>query len=76
MSRTNNPDYPAWVCYDCGETYGTWFKRGIYIGPPHHCATHHMGTCGLCKAVDVSVTQPRDYGHLRSDWHAGLKKSK
>jgi hypothetical protein len=27
-----------------------------------------MGTCGVCGATDVSVTEPRDYGHLRAEW--------
>jgi len=76
MSRTNNSEYPTWICRDCGENYGLWYKRGIYIGPPHHSATYHMGTCGVCAVTNVPVTEPRDYGHLRSGWQKDLKKPK
>jgi hypothetical protein len=41
MVRSKDPEYPAWICHSCGETYGTWYKRGSYVGPPHHCATFH-----------------------------------
>jgi hypothetical protein len=76
MSRANDPEYPAWICDSCGQNYGTWYKRSVYIGPPHHCATYHTGTCGVCNAKDVPVTGPRDYGHLRAKWRTELKKPK
>lgn len=76
MSRASDPDYPQWVCHCCGENYGTWYKRGTYVGPPHHYATYHQGTCGLCGAIDVAVTEPRDYGHLRAKWREELIKTK
>jgi len=67
-------DYPDWVCDDCGTTYGSWYKKGQYIGPPHHCCTYHTGKCGLCGATDVPVTQPRDYGHLTAKWRTEIIK--
>ena len=76
MTRTKDPKYPAWVCHTCGESYGTWYKRGTYVGPPHHCATMHKGTCGLCGAVNVTVTEPRDYGHLNTDWRRAIIENK
>jgi hypothetical protein len=76
MSRANDPQYPEWICDNCGQNYGTWYKKGMYIGPPHHCATYHNGTCGACGAVDVPVTEPRDYGHLRAKWRTELKNKR
>jgi len=74
MSRYNNDDYPTQICDDCGTSYGNWYKKGYYIGPPHHCATYYNGTCDLCKADNVPVTEPRDYGHLRAKWKAEIMK--
>lgn len=56
--------YPDWICYECGTKYGAWYQNGVYTGPSNHCSTNHMGSCGICKNQDVSVTEPRDYGHL------------
>ena len=53
-----------WVCDTCGTKYGRWHQKGKYLGPPHHCATYHMGKCDVCGAVNVPVTEPRDYGNL------------
>ena len=53
-----------WVCYDCGVNYGKWYQGGTYRGPAQWMATHHIGTCELCGAKDVSVTEARDYGGL------------
>jgi len=66
--------YPDWVCESCGTTYGSWYKRGQYIGPPHHCCTYQKGKCGLCGATDVPVTEPRDYGHLTAKWRTEIIK--
>ena len=52
--------YPSWVCFDCGKKYG----RGR---DPSYC-TIHEDTCGICKQEKVMVTEPRDFGHLKSDW--------
>ena len=76
MVRSRDPEYPAWICHSCGETYGTWYKRGSYVGPPHHCATFHKGTCEMCEAEDALVTEPRDSGHLRADWRRAIIQSK
>ena len=56
--------YPDWVCNSCGTKYGKWYQSGKYTGPSRHCATYHIGTCEVCNATDVSVTEPRDYGGL------------
>lgn len=74
MSRTKDPSYPSSICDICGQKYGNWYKRGSYVGPPHHCATYHRGTCELCGAVDVAVTEPRDYGHLYAKWRTEIMK--
>lgn len=62
------PQYPTWICHDCGTKYGAWYKKGKYIGPKNHCSTMHMGECDVCGATDVAVTEPRDYGHLLVAW--------
>jgi hypothetical protein len=54
----------VWVCYSCGTKYGRWYQGDSYSGPAAHCSTNHIGTCDVCGTVDVSVTEPRDYGHL------------
>ena len=50
--------YPAWVCSSCGAKYGR-----------RRCGTAcwHVGTCGIC-GIEASVTEPRDFGHLQTDW--------
>ncbi len=60
--------YPDWVCHPCGMTWGLWYSRGEYVGPPHTCSTMHLDTCGICNKENVSVTEPRDYGHLKKNW--------
>ena len=60
--------YPEFICHDCGVKYGGWYKKGSYTGPAKHYATYHNGCCGICSKVDVPVTEPRDYGHLRAKW--------
>jgi hypothetical protein len=57
--------------------YGSWYKKGVYIGPPDLCSTMHLGTCGVCGTKNVAVTEPRDYGYLRADWqHEQIKNNK
>lgn len=68
MTRTKDPTYPQWICDACGQNFGTWYKKGTYVGPPHHYATYHEGSCDLCKQEKVPVTEPRDYGHLHAKW--------
>jgi hypothetical protein len=53
-----SPPYPDWICHDCGRKHG----RGM---PAGHIATWHAGTCDICRQ-SASVTEPRDYGHLRA----------
>ena len=53
-------NYPVWVCQACGELHG---KRQVNPN-----ATWHAGdNCGLCGIPD-SVTEPRDFGHLKDGW--------
>ena len=53
------PTYPIWICNPCGTTHGNR-EAGV--------ATWHIGTCCVCGMKDVSVTEPRDFGHLKSSW--------
>lgn len=59
--------YPTWVCNDCGMRWGAWYQAGA-VAPKSHCSTCHYGTCDVCGAQEVSVTEPRDYGHLVDGW--------
>ena len=52
--------YPAWVCSPCAAKYTTRCAGA---------ATWHTGTCGIC-GIEASVTEPRDFGHLKTDWSA------
>ena len=49
---------PRWVCALCGAAHG---RRECGI------ATWHIGTCDMC-GVKTEVTEPRDFGGLRSGW--------
>ena len=53
------PIYPIWICNPCGTTHGHR-EAGV--------ATWHIGACNVCGMKDVSVTEPRDFGHLKSSW--------
>lgn len=57
--------YPAFICNPCGEFYGKWYAKGVYSGPIPWYATYHNGTCEICDAKNVPVTEPRDYGGLK-----------
>jgi hypothetical protein len=57
-STTQARPYPGWVCQDCALAHG-----GRII--PNHVATYHTDTCDAC-GQEKSVTEPRDYGHLRN----------
>ena len=52
-------DYPEWVCCDCGKRYGR--RSPTY-------ATWHQGECEIC-GLTKTVTEPRDFGHLKNGWH-------
>ena len=60
-------EQPAWVCNNCGEKFGGWWKQRTYVGPSHHCASYHIGTCNVCNK-EAPVTEARDYGYLKSGW--------
>ena len=57
------PEYPEWVCINCGIRYGRT-KCGL--------ATWHRGVCDLCKAR-ADVTEPRDFGGLLNGWQDAVK---
>jgi predicted phosphodiesterase len=54
---------PSSVCGACGERFG--------LGTMNEGATWHTGPCGVC-GLETGVTEPRDFGGLRSDWNLGL----
>jgi hypothetical protein len=62
-----------YVCYECGVTYGRWYRLGEYNGPPYHCPTYHMGTCSVCNKTNLAVTEERDYGYLELDGRRNRK---
>lgn len=59
-------DYPAWICYECGEKHG---RRECGI------ATWHPDECGICGKF-TNVTEPRDFGHLKDGWQKEVDKRK
>lgn len=46
------PEYPAWICSDCGNKHGRM--------PYGHAATWHRDVCGWCGEMR-SCTEPRDF---------------
>jgi hypothetical protein len=72
MLRESDPQYPKWICECCGENYGTWYKKGSYVGPPYNYPTYRQGNCQVCGANNVLVTEPKQYGHLHSKWRADI----
>lgn len=50
---------PEYVCAECGATYGRVLPS---------VSTWHVGTCGVCEAEGVPVTEPRDFGGLNDNW--------
>ena len=63
--------YPTWICNDCGIRLGNWYQPGV-VPPKDHYATCHEGECDVCKTKKISVTEPRDYGHLIETWKEEL----
>lgn len=51
------PQYIQWVCMDCGKEHGR--------SRPSECCTWHVGKCDICGQTK-EVTEPRDFGHLRT----------
>ena len=60
---TQNNEYPEWICADCGDKHGK-AKCGL--------STWHEGACEVCGKM-TSVTEPRDYGHLKETWKNDAK---
>jgi methionyl-tRNA synthetase len=65
-------NYPTWICDPCGRRLGRFYIDGRWVGPAKHVATHHDGQCDVCGKA-AAVTEPRDHGHLVSDWERLLK---
>ena len=59
---SHRPAYPEWICSECGAKWG--------MRPAGRC-TIHQDTCGMC-GEERMVTEPRDYGHLKEGWEAGV----
>lgn len=57
---------PTWVCLQCAKNRNARMPEG-------HCATFHVGLCGIC-GNEVSVTEPRDFGITR--YRLRIKESK
>jgi hypothetical protein len=62
--KKNIPIYPVWICHPCGMKHGNR-TEGM--------ATFHKNTCDICGA-EASVTEPRDYGHLKDTWIKAAEK--
>jgi hypothetical protein len=60
MSEQPTATVVSWVCHPCGMKYG---RRT----DPGSASTIHHGRCDVC-GQPATVTQPRDYGHLRPEW--------
>ena len=58
MTRTKDPTYPQWICDACGQNFGTWYKKGTYVGPPHHYATYHEGSCDYVNKKKSLLLSP------------------
>lgn len=56
IKRADN--YPSVICAPCGKIWG---RRECGM------ATWHIAKCGICGDA-TSVTEPRDFGHLRDGW--------
>lgn len=57
-TMTPPQDYPAWVCWPCGDARRRRPPRAYSV------STYHVGSrCGWCGRDDVPVTEPRDFGH-------------
>lgn len=59
--------YPDWVCFDCGRKHG----RARHS---NRISTIHLGVCDICQRY-TSVTEPRDFNHLRDSWKESYKKA-
>lgn len=55
--------YPTWICNECGENHGN---------RPAGISTWHPDFCGMCGEFK-SVTEPRDFGHLKDGWLAAVE---
>lgn len=60
------PDYPAYICEDCGRKWG---RRS-----PSDATTWHEGVCDLC-GEERPVSEPRDFGYLREGWQEAVRRN-
>lgn len=58
--------YPTWICHECGEKHGN---------RPAGISTWHNDYCGICGWFK-SVTEPRDFGHLKEGWEDYVRRDK
>ena len=64
---TREEGYPNTVCSSCGAKFGN--------NPRPSFTTWYFGLCDICGCWD-SVTQPRDFGHLRENWREEFLRQK
>ena len=57
--------YPQYICQSCGSVLGQ--------EPDAPMATWHNGQCDVCHRREIAVTEPRDFGHLRTEWRKFVK---
>jgi len=58
--------YPEWICSSCGAKHGNRMLDRV--------TCWHMGTCDIC-CITASVTEPRDFGHLKDGWQVAQAKA-
>lgn len=64
-----SPEYPSYICTDCGLKFGG--RRKV---PESHISTMHVGDCDIC-GEHRAVTEPRDFGHLKDGWQIGVSEN-
>lgn len=52
------PDYPAWICYECGVKYGRPPQLATWHDPDKDDPNDR---CGWCGTNDEWLTEPRDF---------------
>jgi hypothetical protein len=51
--------YPQYICQSCGAILGQDNRPEL--------ATWRNGACDVCHRREIAVTEPRDFGHLRTE---------
>jgi hypothetical protein len=65
-------NYPAQICDSCARRLGRFYIDGRWVGPAKHQMTHRDGKCDVCSKT-APVANPRDHGHLITDWQRHVK---